>query len=712
MMNRPHRLSLIVRLVIGALLLTPALSSVSAGAALASRVAVAPASPLAVHPLATPVAARFDVVLRDAHPLALHAYLAAIYDPASPDYHHFLTPAQFAHRFGPSPAAATRVAGYLRGFGLRVAPFTPGDQILRVSGSEAQASAALASSVRTVRAAGHNVAQLINAATLPVHLAGAVASVVGLSGVVRAHSHLSFSHDASPATAPSACPLAAAGASPTSTVPNTAGAYLPAQQAALYGLNTAYAAGHTGQGQTIALFELGTVDPRDIYVYDQCYGITSNLANVNVDGGAAMFSSGFSAEATIDVEEIQALAPGANLITYSGPNISTGPLDVYQAIAQSDAASIVSTSWGVCEAQAGAAVATAEAQVFEQMAAQGQTVFAAAGDTGAYDCGTTTPAVDDPASQPYVTGVGGLNVTSLVPFTQSVWNSGTGAGGGGVSSLWARPSWQNAPGIDATQTQRLVPDLSVMADPASGFMSFYTGTTHGVCPHSCLGGWGSIGGTSIGSPLMASATALAAQGCGVDRLGFLNPTLYALADRPPSNPAFVDVTSGSNDLLNQASPVTYVAGPGYDMASGLGSPDPTGFLGDLCGAAGTAPGVSITPLVAHPGARTGAQFLVSAPALSGTLTVTGSGQVAILAPNARVQAASTVSVPVSLSAPSSFTVTVRSTQGGPVTLTLSNASMALASVTQILAGPAPATTPALSTTHTTRASRSLATKEN
>jgi hypothetical protein len=121
---------------------------------------------------------------------------------------------------------------------------------------------------------------------------------------------------------------------------------------------------------------------------------------------------------------------------------------------------------------------------------------------------------------------------------------------------------------------RAVPDLSVMADPNTGFIDYYTGTATGVCNHNCTSGWGSIGGTSVGAPLVSALIATAAQTCAVARLGLVNPALYAMATT-----GFNDVTTGSNDLFGVGG---YSAGPGYDAASGLGSPNATTFISGLC----------------------------------------------------------------------------------------------------------------------------------
>ena len=126
---------------------------------------------------------------------------------------------------------------------------------------------------------------------------------------------------------------------------------------------------------------------------------------------------------------------------------------------------------------------------------------------------------------------------------------------------------------------RQVPDLSVMADPSTGFIDYYSGvstTGGGICHRNCGGGWSSIGGTSIGAPIVAALVAVAAQGCSLSRLGFINPTLYSMAT---NGIGFNDVTTGNNDLFNVGG---YSAGVGYDNASGLGSPAGAAFLAGLC----------------------------------------------------------------------------------------------------------------------------------
>ncbi len=508
----------------------------------------------------TPITATFDVVVARANAAALSGFLANLYRPGSPSYRHFLSTAQFARRFGASDATVRALRDYFASYALSVGALSKGRILLHVAGSTVNIARAFDTPVDTVRRSdGVLVARFARAATLPASIARDVTGVAGLSSVAAPSAPaLRLAHASAAGTCASA-------GSTTTNGPNSLGGYTLAQQGQLYGLSTAWSKGIVGTGQTIAIYELGVYRAPDVNTYASCYGLSPAITNVDVDGGG---SSGGADEATMDVEEVAGLAPGAALTIYAGPNSGSGPTDTYARIADDNTASIVTTSWGTCEGDPTGG-ATAEQAIFQQMAAQGQSVFASAGDEGSSDCtGITTnaPAVDDPASQPFVTGVGGLSVQSISPLSESVWNDGTnsngGAGGGGISTLWSRPSWQNAPGITSTQTMRLVPDLSVMGDPSTGFIEYFSGS------------WGSIGGTSIGSPIMSAVTAVAAQACGVARLGFLNPTLYNMAST-----GFNDVTTGSNDLFGVG---VYSAGPGYDMASGLGSPNPATFLTGLC----------------------------------------------------------------------------------------------------------------------------------
>src|ERR1017187_1379802 len=633
------------------------------------RVQVANAAPIPSTDtiVATPMTTSFDVSLVQPNPAALTSFIASLSNTTSPNYHDYLTPAQFADDFGATASTVAAVRTYLSSYGLHVGSLSKGRIVLHVRGLTTNIARAFDSSVATVRLRGGQLAaQFVTKAPLPAPVAHDVVGIAGLSSVVAPSGNAVVSHATAHATSVTTCAGATDSASPTSTTPNLLGGYTLQQEAQLYGLSAAYANGDNGAGQTLGIYELGIYDPSDVGTYYGCYGITTAPTTINVDGGA---KGGYSDEATMDVEQTAGLPPGASIEVYAGPNSGSGPTDIYQQMADDDTATIITTSWGDCEVDPSNNPA-AEEPIFEQMAAQGQTVVASSGD--------------DPASQPYVTGVGGLTVSNMTGPVESVWNDGTnsggGASGGGRSQVWSRPSWQTGAGITATDTMRMVPDLSVIGDPDSGFVEYYTGSSAGFCHHACTGGWDTIGGTSISSQLVGALLAVSAQFCGVSRLGFVNPTLYAMNN---SGVGFTDVTSGSNDLYGEG---VYSAAPGYDMASGLGSPDAS-FISGICPpkidvAKGSFTVSSATPTVGstpstltltlldtngNPLANT--LVTVNASAASGTLVIDGDP------PSTTGNGSATYNV--TTSATGTASITVSSTDAGLVTVKASYQSQTL-----------------------------------
>src|SRR5580692_10257395 len=447
--------------------------------AVVAATAPIPANDTVVHHASTTT---FDVTLAPRSATALTSYIASLSNTASPNFHHYLSTAQFASLYGASPSSVAAVRGYFRGFGLRAGSLSKGRLVLHVRGTTTQIARAFQARVVTLRDAnGVLGAQLASPGTVPAAIAHDIAGVAGISSVVRPSTNLVRSH-ASHTALPTTCPE---DGGEVSTVPNSIGGYTPFQLAQLYGLTSLWANNTTGSGQTIAVYELSSYDPGDLATYLNCYGLNPAVTPVNVDGGP---TGGYDDEPTLDVEEVAAMAPGASIEIYQGPNNNNGPIDTYQQIADDNTATIITTSWGTCEADP-SGDPSAEQPIYEQMAAQGQTVVSAAGDAGSSDCNGITnndPAVDDPASQPYVTGVGGLTVNNIAPLSETVWNTpvssgNPGAGGGGVSILWSRPTWQVASGIPASATMRLVPDLSTDADPSTGFIQYFTGSGQGAC---------------------------------------------------------------------------------------------------------------------------------------------------------------------------------------------------------------------------------------
>jgi subtilase family serine protease len=381
-----------------------------------------------------------------------------------------------------------------------------------------------------------------------------------------------------------------------------------------YSFSAVYGSGDEGQGSTIGIYELEPYLPSDVATYEGCYSppITASVSPVPVNGADPNENAG-SDESALDIDMAVGMAPQATVKVYVGSDSSDDAtnaeaINTYAAMVDQDFVKVISTSWGECERDLGQAQIQAEASLFAEAASQGQSVVAASGDAGSEDCfgdGTSRAQVlqiDDPASQPWVTGVGGTTLGSLEPPpTEQVWDNSHGAGGGGVSSEWTMPSWQSGPGVQnqftasspcplssgtGTGSCRESPDVSADADPANSPFAEYAG-----------GSWVTVGGTSMGAPLWAALAALANEAAAAlphkgpaATVGLMNPALYQAALL--STPAFNDITSGDNQLLPPYLPTDtngnplgggpyYPATTHYDLASGLGTPIASQLVQDL-----------------------------------------------------------------------------------------------------------------------------------
>jgi subtilase family serine protease len=567
---------------------------------------------------------RVRVALKPRSATSLTAYSQAVSTPGTADYRHFLTPAQFRRRFGATTAEVSRVRASLRAHGLDPGPTSAGGLSIPVTATAAQLERAFSLSLRRIVTHGRRATVAATAApALDASAAGAVQSILGLDTTAARRPELvrptrdGVRQSRGAARQARARPrVVTGGPQPCVTAEATApiqNAYTADEIAAAYGFSGLYAAGDTGAGTTIALYELEPNDSTDIDAFQACYGTHTSVSYVSVDGGAGRGAG--SGEAALDIENTIGLAPDAKLIVYQGPNSNSGapgsgPYDLFSTIINQDRAQVVSVSWGECESALGASDAAAENTLFEQATIQGQSIVSAAGDSGAQDCDVpgavprTHTAVDDPASQPFVTGVGGTSLTALgPPPTETVWNNeGTatggalsaGAGGGGVSSLWPMPADQqhaaaalgvvkpNAAGPACGRSSgycREVPDVAADADPNTGYQIYWNGSGTMIGQPS---GWQGIGGTSGAAPVWAALLALAdsAPGCADSPLGFASPPLYRAANAAYAAD-FHDVVSGSNDFTH-TNGGQFLAGPGYDLASGLGTPNATALVGTLC----------------------------------------------------------------------------------------------------------------------------------
>ena len=561
------------------------------------------------------------VTLRPRDPSALATYAQAVSTPGSSSYRRYLTPLEFAHRFGAGATQIRAVERALRAQGLAPGHVSRGALSISVTAGAAQLERAFSVSLTRMALRGGGTAIRATAApAVPASVAGAVQSVVGLNTTAPPHPLLVRARQASGAAGGSAARarshVATGGPQPCSAATSAApgqDAFTADQIASAYGFSGLYGAGDDGRGVTVAVYELEPDDPADIAAYQSCYGTHASITNVAVDQGAGTGPG--SGEAALDIENLIGLAPDVNVLVYQGPNSNSGapgsgPYDTFSAIVNQDRARVVTVSWGQCESGLGQSDASAENTLFEQATVEGQSIVAASGDSGAEDCDTggavpqVQAAVDDPSSQPFVTGVGGTTIKTLGPRpTESVWNSGgtvlsgmlqPGATGGGVSALWGMPASQleSAAALNVRTAQaagsacghpggfcREVPDVAADGDPATGYLIYWNG--RGDVPDAPAG-WQGIGGTSGAAPLWAALLALTdgSRACAGAPVGYANPALYRAAGSAYAAD-FNDVTTGNNDFTG-TNGGRYAAGPGYDPATGLGTPNAASLAGALC----------------------------------------------------------------------------------------------------------------------------------
>jgi hypothetical protein len=596
------------------------------------------------------------VALKPRDPAVLAAYAAAVTTLRSPLYGHYLGAGQFAARFGPEPATIAAVAGHLRADGIRVTGVSGNGLLVSFRATAADAQAAFGTRLERYRLAdGAAAFAPATAVALPASIAPAVQTVLGLDTTSRpvaeplqgrrgAGSEPSVKPPAT-AVGPKACAAARADAA-------AYGGLTDQQITSAYGVDGLYDAGEDGAGQTIAVYELEPFNRGDIRTFDTCYfgagsasAMLKRLTVVPVDGGQQIgYGSG---ESELDIDDVSAVTPGANIEVYEAPNTYYGLADEFNAIVQDDNAKVATSSWASgCEADVQAlapGLEPLENTIFEQAAIQGQTVLEWAGDDGSDGCAIHGSSPVPPilsqnveGDQPYVLSVGGTTITDpTFPPAEQVWNdgSGWGAGGGGISQVWPAPSWQtgsHVPGFDnaaivkrakavagtdfcGAAVCREVPDVTAQADEFTGAITVY---------ETPYGGWTTFGGTSSSTPLWASMlTDIASTpACkAVGGLGFVPPKLYAIGANPAEYAAsFNDITQGNNDIFDDAGGL-FPATAGYDMASGLGSPRVTAPGGGhglgyyLCASpSGTVPVVTgVSP--------------EAVPQRGGTTTITGSG---------------------------------------------------------------------------------------
>ena len=482
---------------------------------------------------------------------ALTNLLAELYNPAHPNYRHYLTPEEFTARFGPTKAQYETAERFARANGLSVIGTHVNRLILDVHGKVGDIQRAFHTTLRSYPHPTEGRSFYAPDIEPSVESDIPILDVSGLNNYSRPH----------PKSLGKVPDPNGGGHTPKSgSGPN--GNYLGAD------FRNAYAPGVTltGTGQVVGLLEFDGYYPNDITSYESLAGLPNvPLTNVLLDGYDGTPTTGYYSandEVALDIEVTIAMAPGLSkvLVYEAGPYGYAN--DIISRMACDNEAAQLSCSWDF-----GSDANATTDQIFLQMAAQGQSFFNASGDSGAY-----TGSVPSPDDNPYITLVGGttlITTSGHAWVSETTWNAGGGlSSSGGFSSIYPLPDWQTGISMTSNQgstTKRNIPDVSMVADDISVVAD--NGQQYPIY------------GTSAGSPLWAAFTALINQQAaanGYPAVGFLNPAVYSLAKGTNFPVYFHDITTGNN--TNRTSSRRFLAAAGYDLCTGWGTPTGAALL--------------------------------------------------------------------------------------------------------------------------------------
>ena len=577
----------------------------------------------------TPDATRISVsvILKLQNAEELDEFIGASVDPGSRQYHRFLSVQQFRERYAPSREQIKKISRYLEKLGITIDEVYDNNLVIKATGTAAQLGQAFSTTVRDYTdEKGRRFHRPDRDPKVPELLQDTVLYVSGFDTQTAQfvpHSVRAKPQRVNPDGSVPAIVLPAA----NSTATGVPGNYTTGDVANFYGVNPLYKQGITGKGMTIGIATLANFVPDDAYYYWSQIGLkvpVNKITQVHVDGGGKLSDVDGSGETALDVEQSGGLAPDAKVIVYDAPNTEAGFIDVFYKAVADNKVDTLSVSWGSPEifnyAIPGISTDTRQVlvayhQAFAEAAAQGISMFAASGDSGAYDTQRSFPApsfsspltVDSPASDPYIVAAGGTTVpvelrfrngTSVSIPTEQIWGWSylTGlctslglspvdchiysvGGGGGVSVFWPQPAYQR--GVAGMRKSEPNQVLSYFADPVGApaaqtylfsvpanvkgrnlpDISLNSDPETGYLVYSSPDGGfiSGYGGTSFAAPQLNGIFALIAQAKG-SRLGLLQPQLYALK---ASGAGLNDIAAGDNWF--------YTGSRGYEPGAGLGT---------------------------------------------------------------------------------------------------------------------------------------------
>jgi len=623
---------------------------------------------------------------------SIDGLLAQLHDPSSPQYHQWLTPAEYGARFGIADDDLAEVTAWLTRSGFSIDETAAGRGWINFSGTVGQVERALKTQIHKFEVDG----KMHTANAKDPQIPRALVDVVG--GVVTLHDfgRHPMNHGFKPV--------------PDYTS-GTSHYVAPADFAKIYNVNPLYTAGINGTGQTIAIVGRTDIALADVQYFRSFFGLVANdpvFVHNGTDPGN--LGGGEEGEADLDVEWSGAVAQNATIkFVISKSTTTTDGVDLSaQYIVNNNVAKIMSTSFGQCESSMGTTENNFYNNLWSQAATQGITSFVSSGDSGAAGCngGSDTTgsgaAVSGLASTPYNVGVGGTqfndtanpsaywsstnnstNQSSALGYIpEMAWNesgnvtggSGLWASSGGQSTVYAKPSWQVCVGVPATNA-RFVPDVALTAAGHDGYLVVQGHT-------STASGLGAVGGTSAASPSFAGLMALVNQKTAAS-WGNANTKFYALANAQYASGGtviFHDITSGNNSVPGVTG---FSCGTGYEAVTGVGTVDANSMVNNWSGSNPT-PDFSIS---ASPTSVSVAQGGNGTSTI--TTTVSGGFNSAISLSASGVPAGTTVSFsPTSIAAPGSGSSTMTmavgaSTAAGTYTITVTGAGGSLSHPTSV-----------------------------
>lgn len=491
------------------------------------------------------------------HVAGLKSFLQQLQNPHSAVYHQWVTPEQFTARYGPTKTDIARVANYLEAHGIRVTNVSANRLLIHTEATTAAYEHALDIRINDYKRNGRRFYSTADRPRIPRSLAPLVTNILGLNHGVQLHPHSYFR--------PPAVTANRATSHRTQAPPVSLTYLSPLQIATAYNVPDLTGESHA-EDVGIAIVTALTLNVRSNPYYSafwNAFGLPDHAINVALVGGSSV-NTGGAGETLLDIEYAGAMGPGAELNVYVAANASLVTFTkAYNQVVMDNTSAVMSTSWGLYDNGWGANLIETSEQIFMQAAAQGISMFAAAGDNGAADNGPGLNNADYPSSSVYVTAANGTELTisdiSGTYASEVAWNDADSCGlvtGGGISHFIDKPVWQVGPGVPTDVDRRMSSDVALTAS----------------CVHPMYvlqdDMWYVASGTSAVAPMLAGIFAIAVARNG-DRLGQVNKLLYNDVSAGNYASDFHDVTEGCNGKLPDGSPSC--AGPDWDHPTGWGS---------------------------------------------------------------------------------------------------------------------------------------------